>query len=119
MYQSGEVFYISSLSAVSELVRIKMCLSETYSEVWRGRHLSVHFLLRKSATRDALSRVLYNFVLDLAVRKIRAKQEILKLNGNHQLLVLADDVNLSGLCLTVVKDRVSCLISTEYSREIW
>jgi hypothetical protein len=49
--------------------------------------------------RDALSYVFCNFVLDLAVRKVKAKQEILKLSRTHQLLVLADDINLSGLCL--------------------
>lgn len=46
-----------------------------------------------------LSCVLYNFVLDLTVRKVKAKQEIMKLSRTHQLLVLADNVNLSGLCL--------------------
>jgi hypothetical protein len=43
--------------------------------------------------------MLYNFVLDLVVRKVKTKQEILKLSRTPQLLVLADDVNLLVLCI--------------------
>jgi hypothetical protein len=65
-----------------KLVRlIKMCLPETYSRVQVGKHLSEMFPNRNGLKQgDALSPLLCNFCL--------------KLNGTHQLLAYADDVNI-------------------------
>jgi hypothetical protein len=52
---------------------------------------------------DALSPQLFNFVVKYAIRKVQKNQVELKLNGTHQLLVYAANVNLLGDNIGAIK----------------
>jgi len=115
-----EVLYniLSQFGNPMKLVRlIKMCLTETHSRVRVGKNLSDMFPVRNGLKQgDALSPLLFNFVLEYAIRRVQVKQDGLKLNGTHHLLVNADDVNILGGSIHTVKENAGALIVV--SREI-
>ena len=90
---------------------IKTFLTETYSRVRVGKNLSDMFPINNGLKQgDALTPLLFNFALECAITRVQVNQDGLKLNGTHQLLVYADDVNILGGSVHTVKENVKALI---------
>jgi hypothetical protein len=65
---------------------------------------------------DALSLFIFNSSLDYSIRKIQKNKEGLELNGTHQLLVYADDVNLLDENINIIKENTEAL--SDASKEV-
>ena len=65
---------------------------------------------------DALSPMIFNFALEYAIRRVQVNQDGLKLNGTHQLLAYADEINILGGSIHTLKENAEALVAA--TREI-
>jgi len=64
----------------------------------------------KRIYRVAVSQRLRNAALENAIRRVQENQDGLKLNGTHQLLAYADDVNILGGSVHTIEKNTEALV---------
>jgi len=65
---------------------------------------------------DAVTPMLFNFALEYTMRRVQVNRDGLKLNGTHQLLAYADDVNILAGSTHTLKENAQALVAA--TREI-
>ena len=94
-----------------------MRLTETYTRVWVGKHLSDIFPIKNGLKQgDALPPLLFNSALLYAIRRVQLNQDGLKLNGTYQFLVHAHDAHILGGSIHSIWKNTEALVAA--SKEI-
>jgi len=63
---------------------------------------------------DVLSPLLFNFALENAIRRVQVNQDGFILNGTHQVLVYAGDINILGGSVHAIKKNTEAFIVTRW-----
>ena len=59
---------------------------------------------------DPLIPLLFNSASEYAIRRVQVNKDGLKLNGTHQLLVYAEDINILGRSIHSIKKNSGALV---------
>jgi hypothetical protein len=96
---------------------IKMCLTEIYSKSHIGKLMSDAFPVHNAMKQgDALSPLLFNFALEYAIRMVQGSKKGTGIEWTHQLLVCADDGNLLGENINIIKKNLEAVLDA--SKEV-
>jgi len=77
------------------------------------------FLLRIVSKNEMfLSPLLFNFIIEYAIRRVQLNKDGLKLNGTHQLLVYVDYVNIFGGSLQTLKEHADAVVVANKETEL-
>jgi hypothetical protein len=67
---------------------------------------------------DVLSPLLFDFAVEYVIKRFQVEQDGLKLNGMHQFLVYADDVNILGESVRSVNKHSEMVSDKENGLEV-
>jgi hypothetical protein len=79
-----------------------------YGRVRVGKNSYDMFPIRSGLKQG--SPLFFNFALEYVIRRVQVNHDGLKFNGTHQFLVLADDVNMLGGRVHIVKENPKALM---------
>ena len=95
---------LNEFGITMKLVRlINVCLTETIAEYGYARICLTFPIKNDMKEGSALSPLFLNFALEYAIRRVQVNQDGLKLNGTHQLLAYAEDVNVLGRSICTIE----------------
>ena len=99
-----------------------MYLNGTYSKVRVGQNFSDTFRFKNGLNQgEVLSPFIFDFSSEHAIMRVQVNEDGLKLNGTHQFLVYANDVNISGGSVRTMKKNTEALVVAckEISLEVY
>ena len=106
------VRYSNKIWCTKEVRLITTCLDGTQSKAGIGNYLSSSSPIENGLKQgDTLLPLLFNFALEYTIRKVQETNLGLDMNGIHQVLAYADDVNLIGDDIRTLERNADVLLN--------